>query len=81
MESPPHSYTTDGRVVVERYRGSDAEAQAARKATVLRALGGGLPVPQLVDAAGGKLRTRFVPGGERAAIRSRLLRATEAWQE
>jgi aminoglycoside phosphotransferase (APT) family kinase protein len=66
MDRLPHGYTnqtvSDGAVITKSYHGPDSAARCARETAVLRALGGRLPVPQVVGGGGAELRLRFVAG-------------------
>lgn len=61
-----HGYTnataTDGRTVVKRYLGPDAEARQHNELTALRGLAGQLPVPPVVGGAPGELTLGLVAG-------------------
>ncbi|GAB7183807.1 hypothetical protein ATKI12_3638 [Kitasatospora sp. Ki12] len=61
-----HGYTNDttgdGRVVVKRYRGPDAEARAARERRVLTGLRGRLPVPPVLAVEPGAITLGHLPG-------------------
>ena len=68
----PHGYTnatsTDGRRVVKRYLGPDAAARQSAETLALTHLAGRLPVPVLLDQAGGRIEVGWiagVPGQER----------------
>lgn len=58
MQPLPHGYTNDttgdGKVVVKRYAGPDAEVRRELESAVLGRLQGRLPVPPLLDAAGAR---------------------------
>ena len=62
----PHGYTnataSDGRTVVKRYLGPDAEVRQHREVTALTALRDLLPVPPLVAAGPGEITLGFVGG-------------------
>jgi hypothetical protein len=62
----PHGYTnstaSDGRTVVKRYLGPDAEARQHREVVALTRLRGLVPVPPLVAAGTGEITLGFVGG-------------------
>lgn len=61
-----HGYTnstaTDGRLVVKRYLGPDAEIRQAAEVAALTTLAGRLPVPPLVETADGTITVGLVAG-------------------
>lgn len=57
-----NSTTGDGRTVVKRYRGPDAEVRAAREQRALTRLHGRLPVPPLLAAEAGAVTLGHLPG-------------------
>lgn len=61
-----HGYTnataTDGRTVVKRYLGPDAEARQHNEVTALSGLAGLLPVPPLIATGEGEVSLGFVAG-------------------
>jgi hypothetical protein len=61
-----HGYTnattTDGRSVVKRYRGPDAEQRQQNEVTALAGLAGRLPVPPVLAVADGEVSMGLLPG-------------------
>ena len=61
-----HGYTndtsTDGRQVIKRYRGPDAEQRRQRELMIYNQLAGQLPLPRVLASRSGQLELQWLPG-------------------
>lgn len=61
-----HGYTndtsTDGRRVIKRYRGPDAELRRRRELMIYDKLAGQLPLPRILSSQTAQLELQWLPG-------------------